>query len=168
MTQRRQRDLTVINAEWEPWEPEEQAPQSSTLQRTSNFVAPLPQSTIVRRADAPGFDLSAMPALHTSEAVDQSNELERSKGFVWRVAPLAMGFGAGVGGVVLLAGGNATGAIVALFLVFAAVWGGAFVYHISRSPAGVAYMQSRSLWGVIEREQRYRHSVDWHERTRDR
>ncbi len=171
MTQRRQRDLTVANSPWEPWEPEEQPLQSISTGRTSNFVAPLQPVTALapqERQALPvkGFDLTGLPLLHTSEAIDTSDELQRSKGFVWRVAPLALGFGAGVAGVVLLAGGNATGAIVALFLCFAVVWGGAFVYHISRSPSGVAYSQSKSMWRIVERETEYRRRVDWHERNR--
>ena len=150
-----------------------QALQSTLANRPNNFVAPLPAVTAIANQERPAhpvtqFDLSAMPMAHTSEAIDQSDELQRSKGFVWRVAPLSLGFGAGVGGVVLLAGGNATGAIVALFLCFALVWAGAFIFHISRSPSGIAFMQSKSMWAIIEREQRYRHSVDWHERNRNR
>ena len=150
-----------------------QALQSTLATRTSNFVAPTQPVTAITHQEhqtnpVKTFDLSGLPMAHTSEAIDQSDELQRSKGFVWRVAPLSLGFGAGVAGVVLLAGGNATGAIVALFLCFAVVWGGAFVYHISRSPSGIAYMQSKTMWGVIREEQRYRHSVDWHERTKGR
>ena len=150
-----------------------QALQSTLANRPNNFVAPLPAVTAIANQERPAhpvtqFDLSAMPMAHTSEAIDQSDELQRSKGFVWRTLPLSAGFGAAVAAVTVMAGAPAVAAVAVMFLVFSATWAGAFIFHVNRSPSGIAYRQSQSLWGVIEREQRYRHSVDWHERTKGR
>ena len=148
-------------------DPDEQSPQSIVANRPSNFVAPARPTQVVeqRTNQVQQFDLSTMPIMHTSHAVDQSDELTRARGFVWRVAPLSLAFAATVGGIVLL-GGGAWWALPASFAVFAVVWSIAFVIHLQRSPAGVAWFQARSVWDVVKTEQRYRHQVDWHERNR--
>jgi fatty acid desaturase len=134
----------------------------------TNYVpamAPRPQPRQPAPAPAP-VDVFAAPALHTSHAIDNSDEVVRARGFVWRVSPLALAFAVAAAGVAFVAGAGAGWAIVLLFLVFAGVWLVALVWHVQRSPAGIAWMQARSLWGMAREQQRYNNRVDWYERTR--
>jgi hypothetical protein len=147
----------------------EHAPRSLVVRQSSNFVAPLPPAPIVAQPvnQVQPFDMAGMPIMHTSEAVDQSDELTRAKGFTLRTAPLALALGASVAGVVWLAAGGVW-AVVSLFAVFSVVWSVAFVVHLNRTPAGIAWHQSTSMWRIVEREAEYRRRVDWHERTKQR
>ena len=110
--------------------------------------------------------MSGFPVVNVSSAVDASDEYTRAKGFTLRTGPLSLAFAATVGGVVLI-GGGAWWALPSAFLVFAIVWGVAFVAHLQRSPSGVAWFQARQMWGVVRDEQKHRHAMEW-ERERRR
>ena len=138
----------------------ELASQSPLVKQASNFVAPLRQSPTPAQPTQ-GFDLAMMtPIAHQSLVTDASDEHTRARGFVLRTGPLSFAFAATVGALVWL-GGGAWWALPAAFVVFAVVWAVAFAMSMNRSPAGIAWKQSTSMWKILENEQKHRHAQYW-------
>jgi hypothetical protein len=149
------------------WDDDDDDASAGVVSSDRYVPALRPAAPVAPRPAAPSMvDIYAAPALHTSSAIDSSDELIRARGFVWRVAPLATAFGVSAAVLAIVAGAGGAWPIVILFVVFAATWLLALIWHVNRSPAGIAWMQARSLWRMAERQQRYNLRVDWYERTR--
>ena len=135
-----------------------------------NFVAPLQQQQPVRVADwlpPEPMSLGALDIVPAAQTVIQQKdtELTRAQATVVFSLPLAIGLGVVTTAAVLtLTATPILSAItlIVFFVTFAAVWLGSFVYHVSRSPAGAAYMHTKNMWKVIENEQKHRHAAFWY------
>lgn len=95
----------------------------------------------------------------------KDDELTRAKATVIFSAPLAIALALVItAAVITLSGTPVLSAItlITFFSVFAVAWGSAIGFFVARSPAGTAYMHTRRLWNVVDREQAHRHEVEWY------
>lgn len=100
----------------------------------------------------------------------KDTELTRAKATVVFSLPLALGLSLVTTAVVLTLTATpilSAVTLIVFFLTFVGAWLAAFIFHVSRSPAGAAYMHTKSMWRVIEREQRHRHAAYWYHTRRE-
>lgn len=107
MTQRRQRDLTVANAQWEPWEPEVDA--YPVRPRMQNFVAPERTIEPVKAEPIAPAWLGNEPPIDVSPAFavapgtrEHTSAMDRARALRVRMFPFVV-IWAGVGLIVLSA-----------------------------------------------------------------
>lgn len=118
-------------------------------------------------------NLAAMDVTPASQTVihQRDTELTRAQATTLFSLPLAVGLGLVTTAAVLTLTSTpilSAATLIVFFVTFAGVWAGAFVYHVSRSPAGTAYMHTKSMWRVIEREQQHRHEAYWYHTEKDK
>ncbi len=138
--------------------------------QAQNFVAPATieaRPTVAELLPPEPATLGAIqvqPGAQTS-IQQKDTELTRAQATTVFSLPLAIGLSVVTTAAALtLANAPVLSALtlIVFFVTFAGVWLGAFVYHVSRSPAGAAFMHTRRMWDVIEREQQHRHAAYWH------
>lgn len=135
-----------------------------------NFVAPAPVEARRKVAELLPPEPATLGAIQVQPAAQtiiqqKDTELTRAQATTVFSLPLAIGLGVvTTAAVVTLTSTPILSALtlIVFFVTFAGVWLASFIYHISRSPAGAAYMHTRRMWDVIEREQEHRHAAYWH------
>lgn len=137
----------------------------------ANFITPLPaqpaRPTVAELLPPEPATLGAIQVTPAAQTVIQQKdtELTRAQATVVFSLPLAIGLGVVTTAAVLTLTATpilSAVTLIVFFVTFAAVWLGSFIYHVSRSPAGAAYMHTRQMWKIIEAEQKHRHAAYWH------
>lgn len=134
--------------------------------RESNFIAPAPREPI--RAypvvAEPEYSQLAPIAPAQAEVMLRTTYKDRADGFLRATTPLAA-----VTGVIALIGAVALLGVPFLsffaalwfFGGFALVWLIAYLAHLIFSPDGSTWWNTWQLWGVVKREQKFRHERFW-------
>jgi hypothetical protein len=138
--------------------------------QAQNFVAPAvieARPTVAELLPPEPATLGAFQVTPAAQTIIQQKDTELSRAQATTIFSLPLAIGLGVvttAAVLTLTSTPILSAVtlIVFFVTFAGVWLGAFVYHVSRSPAGSSYMHTRRMWDVIEREQQHRHAAYWH------
>lgn len=109
--------------------------------------------------------LAGVQPASTTIVQSKDDELTRAKATVVFTLPLSIALGVVVTAAVLTLSGTPVLSAITLitfFTVFALTWGGAVGFFVARSPSGTAFMHTKRLWNVVDREQAHRHDVEWY------
>ena len=134
---------------------------SHEIAKRNTFVAPAP-TTAIQRFSAPLVHDSAqhiigVPITATQHIEVRTGGVDRAKGFLIASVPNTFAFALAVAiAGVILTGLTLTGAIVTLFVTFAAFQLVAYIATLLLSAEGVSWYEARRKWNVVDREQRAR------------
>ena len=109
--------------------------------------------------------LAGVQPVATTIVQAKDDELTRAKATVVFTLPLSIALGLVVTAAVLTLSGTPVLSAITLitfFTVFALSWGGAIGFFAARSPSGTAFLHTKRLWNVVDREQAHRHDVEWY------
>lgn len=136
----------------------------TSLARRQTFVPPAPQPVQPLPAQPAPMDGFNVPSPAQSMVELRTSYLDRSKGFVWAITPVAAVTGvlSCVAGVTLFAVPLLSWAILQVFLAFFCVtWIVGYGLHLLLSPDGALFLNTFMLWRTVRHEQEDRHKRYW-------
>ena len=150
------------------WTAQEDTAPIVPVRRNNNFV---PAPRVTQATAVQPLETFNVPTPSTSVTELRTTYEDRSKGFLWAIAPVAIVTGvlSCVAGVALFRVPLLSWSLLQTFLaVFCATWVVGYVSHLVMSPDGALFANTWQLWRTVGREQQFRHDRYWQEYTDSR